>query len=236
MEARCSSDMSVTENLATVNELIKESAERSGRKREDITLVAVSKTVDIARIQEAVDAGQTVLGENRVQEMVAKIPELPHFVQWHLIGRLQKNKVKYIIKKSELIHSLCSFDVAKEIDRLSKKEGVITPCLLQINIGHEASKQGLEMDEVDDFIETLAELDSIYIKGLMAIAPQVEDPEDARSYFREMKDKFDSIKEGKNVCMKYLSMGMSHDFQVAIEEGANVVRIGSKIFGERIYL
>ncbi len=168
--------------------------------------------------------------------MVSKIPDLPYFVHWHLIGRLQKNKVKYIINKTELIHSLCSFEVAKEIDRLSKKEGVSTDCLLQINVGHEASKQGLEMDEGDGFIEALAELDSINIKGLMAIAPQVEDPEDARCYFREMKDKFDRIREGRNLCMKYLSMGMSHDFQVAIEEGANVVRIGSRIFGERIYL
>ena len=228
--------MSVTENLKEVDELIRISAEKSGRTRDDIKLVAVSKTVPVERIQEAVDAGQTVFGENRVQEMVSKIPELPQFVEFHLIGRLQKNKVKYIIKKTNLIHSLCTIDVAKEIDRLSRREDVVTDCLLQVNIGHEDTKQGLDISEVDDFLCALTELDNIRVKGLMAIAPPAEDPEDVRSCFRQMKDKFDSIRENEKVSMKYLSMGMSHDFQVAVEEGANVVRIGSKIFGERIYL
>ena len=229
------SEMSVSGNLAYVNRKIEEAAKRSGRQRSDIELVAVTKTFPVSKIAEALECGQTAFGENKVQELVSKIPELPHFVDWHLIGRLQKNKIKYIINKTKLIHSLCSFDIAKEIDRLSRKNEVTTDCLLQINIGEEASKQGLEMDEVDDFIAALAELECIHVKGLMAMAPLVEDPEEARIYFRKMKDKFDSIRDGRNLEMRYLSMGMSHDFEVAIEEGANVVRVGSLIFGDRVY-
>ena len=208
--------MSVAENIAQVRACIEESAKKSGRRAEDIRLVAVSKTVDLGRIREALGTGIADLGENRVQEMMEKMPELPENVRWHMIGRLQKNKVKYIIGKTELIHSLCSLEVAAEIERLSAKHGVQTDCLVQINIGRAPMKH-------------------IRVRGLMAIAPIVEYPEAARPYFARMKELFDGLPETEWVRRDWLSMGMSGDFEVAIEEGANLVRVGSSIFGRRNY-
>lgn len=227
--------MSVAENLQEIRTRIAQSAEKSGRTPEEIRLVAVSKTVDLSRIGEALEAGIEDLGENRVQEMTEKMPELPKNVRWHMIGRLQKNKVKYIINRVELIHSLCSLDVAREIQRLSVREGVLTDCLVQVNIGMEQSKAGIEETQLDAFLREIAPLDHIRICGLMAIAPKVDEPEQARPYFARMKQLFDGLKEGERLTKRWLSMGMSGDYQVAIEEGANLVRIGSSIFGQRDY-
>lgn len=227
--------MSVAENIAQVRACIEESAKKSGRRAEDIRLVAVSKTVDLGRIREALGTGIADLGENRVQEMMEKMPELPENVRWHMIGRLQKNKVKYIIGKTELIHSLCSLEVAAEIERLSAKHGVQTDCLVQINIGREESKAGIAEEELPAFLEALAPMKHIRVRGLMAIAPIVEHPEAARPYFARMKELFDGLPETERVRRDWLSMGMSGDFEVAIEEGANLVRVGSSIFGRRNY-
>ena len=193
------------------------------------------KTVEVERIRQALAAGACDLGENRVQEMMEKMPQLPENVRWHMIGRLQKNKVKYIIGKTELIHSLCSLEVAQEIQRLSLKNQVWTDCLVQINIGREESKAGIEAEQLPAFLQAVSEMDHIRIRGLMAIAPIVDEPEQARPYFARMKQLFDGLEENEQVSRQWLSMGMSGDYQVAIEEGANLVRIGSSIFGQRDY-
>ena len=208
---------------------------KSGRSPEEIRLVAVSKTVEVERIRQALEAGACDLGENRVQELMEKMPQLPENVRWHMIGRLQKNKVKYIIGKTELIHSLCSLEVAQEIQRLSLRDQVWTDCLVQVNIGREASKAGVEAEQLPAFLQAVSGLDHIRIRGLMAIAPMVDEPEQARPYFARMKQLFDNLEENAQVRRQWLSMGMSGDYQVAIEEGANLVRIGSSIFGQRDY-
>ncbi|MBR6821671.1 MAG: YggS family pyridoxal phosphate-dependent enzyme [Clostridia bacterium] len=227
--------MGIRENIEIVRHIIADSALKSGRKPEDITLVAVSKTVEEERIREAISCGISHLGENRVQEMMGKMENLPSDIRWNMIGRLQKNKVKFIINRIELVHSLCSVEVAKEIDRLSEKQGVVTDCLIQINIGHEDTKAGIEEHELERFMDEMAAFPSIRIRGLMAIAPNVEDPELTRPYFARMKELFDRTALNCQGSMDYLSMGMSHDYHVAIEEGANIVRVGSAIFGARVY-
>ncbi len=227
--------MSVAENMQKIRACIAGSAAKCGRSPEEIRLVAVSKTVEVERIRQALAAGACDLGENRVQEMMEKMPQLPENVRWHMIGRLQKNKVKYIIGKTELIHSLCSLEVAQEIQRLSLKNQVWTDCLVQINIGREESKAGIEAEQLPAFLQAVSEMDHIRIRGLMAIAPIVDEPEQARPYFARMKQLFDGLEENEQVSRQWLSMGMSGDYQVAIEEGANLVRIGSSIFGQRDY-
>lgn len=227
--------MSVAENMQEIRACIAGSAVKCGRSPEEIRLVAVSKTVEVERIRQALAAGACDLGENRVQEMMEKMPQLPENVRWHMIGRLQKNKVKYIIGKTELIHSLCSLEVAQEIQRLSLKHQVWTDCLVQINIGREESKAGIEAEQLPAFLQAVSEMDHIRIRGLMAIAPIVDEPEQARPYFARMKQLFDGLEENEQVSRQWLSMGMSGDYQVAIEEGANLVRIGSSIFGQRDY-
>ena len=227
--------MSVAENMQEIRACIAGSAAKCGRRPEEIRLVAVSKTVEVERICQALAAGACDLGENRVQEMMEKMPQLPENVRWHMIGRLQKNKVKYIIGKTELIHSLCSLEVAQEIQRLSLKHQVWTDCLVQINIGREESKAGIEAEQLPAFLQAVSEMNHIRIRGLMAIAPIVDEPEQARPYFARMKQLFDGLEENEQVSRQWLSMGMSGDYQVAIEEGANLVRIGSSIFGQRDY-
>lgn len=227
--------MSVKENLKIVVDNINESAVKSGRKPEDIELLSVTKTVSNERILEAYEAGFKKYGENRVQELVKKIEDLPKDITWDLIGRLQKNKVKYIINKTRLVHSLCSLDLAREINRLSEKQNVITDCLVEVNIGHEDSKAGIDEKNLTEFLDQISSFEFLKIKGLMTIAPAVENPEDIRGLFAEMRNLFDKTPKTEQVEMKYLSMGMSHDYRVAIEEGSNIVRVGSAIFGERIY-
>ncbi len=226
----------INERLAQVKERIRDAAIRSGRSSEDITLVAVTKTQSIETLELAYEAGIRTVGENRVQELNAKWPNFEDRFEWHLIGHLQTNKVKYIIDKVVLIHSVDSLKLAKEISKQAEKSGVVMPVLIQVNPAEEASKFGLATDEVVSLVKAASELPGIRIEGLMTIAPFVEDEAFLRQVFREMRQIFDFLKSQAmpGVNMKYLSMGMTHDFEIAIEEGANMVRIGSGLFGERL--
>lgn len=228
----------IKDNIYTILEKTKQAAIRSGRNLEDITVIAVSKTVDSERAREAVEAGLVNLGENRVQELVKKYDELSNTnVKWHLIGHLQKNKVKYIIDKTVLIHSLESLELAKEINKKAKQHDLISNVLIELNIGEEESKFGISEDVVYEFVKSLEQFENIKVLGLMTVAPFTENPEDVRWVFKKMKEIFDKISgmKLKNTEMKYLSMGMTNDFEIAIEEGANIIRIGTAIFGARNY-
>ena len=230
--------MSIKENIDGVLERVAAAARRSGRSPEDVKVIAVSKTVDAQRAREAVEGGLINLGENRVQELVCKYEQLSDIdVKWHLIGHLQRNKVKYIIDKVFLIHSLESLDLAKEINKRALQHNMTANVLIELNIGQEESKFGLDEDSVYDFVKSMEQFANIKVLGLMTVAPFSENPENVRCVFRKMKEIFDKISEMKltNTEMKYLSMGMTNDFEIAIEEGANMVRIGTAIFGKRIY-
>ena len=229
--------MSIAKNIEEIRARIDAAAKRSGRTGEDITLLAVSKTVDLPRIREAVDAGLNELGENRVQELMQKYDEIGRNVEWHLIGTLQKNKVKYIIRKVKLVHSLCTQPVAEEMQRLCVRDDTSIDVLVEVNVTGEQSKSGVPIAQAKEFIRSLEPLDRINVKGLMTIAEYSPDPEDSRACFRTLKQLFDELKaeQREHMHMQYLSMGMSGDFEVAVEEGANIVRVGSAIFGERVY-
>lgn len=223
----------IEENLKEIRENIRKAAIRSGRKPEDITLVAVTKTISVDRIQEAIELDVNVLGENRVQELLEKYPKL--HAQWHLIGHLQSNKVKYIIDKVDLIHSVDSLRLAQEIDRQAKKYKKVMPVLVEVNVAGEDTKHGVALGEAEGLVAALAELPHLQVKGLMTVAPFVENPEENRVWFRKMRQLYVDIlqKIHNNIDMQYLSMGMSNDYVVAIEEGSNMVRIGTGIFGKR---
>ena len=195
----------------------------------DCTLIAVSKTKPIEMIEEAYKIGIRDFGENHVQELVQKINKLPNDIRWHMIGHLQTNKVKDIIGKVYLIHSVDTIKLAKEIDKQSKKNNTITNILLELNIANEESKYGFKIEELDNAIKEIQLLTNIKIKGLMCVAPFTQTPEDNRIYFKEMKE----LKDKYN--LEILSMGMSNDYTIAIEEGSNYIRVGTKIFGERNY-
>lgn len=230
--------MSIKENIDGILERIAVACKRSGRNPEDITLIAVSKTVDADKAREAVEAGIINLGENRVQELVDKYEKLSDtLVKWHMIGHLQKNKVKYIIDKTELIHSVESIELANEINNRASKNNLIANVLIELNIGEEESKFGVSEDSVYEFVKSLEQFEHINVLGLMTVAPFAEDPEEIRWVFKKMKVIFDNISSMniKNSNMKFLSMGMTNDFEIAIEEGANIIRIGTAVFGERTY-
>lgn len=228
--------MSIKENLYRINEAITSAAEKSGRKREDVLLLAVSKTIDVPRIKEAVDLGLSDLGENKPQEINWKYFEIEN-VKWHLIGHLQTNKVKYIIDKVCLIHSVDSLRLAEEISKRAKANNITMDVLVEINIAGEEAKHGVPLNEAENLALEISKLDNIRVKGLMTVAPFVENPEDNRQYFSQMKKLFVDIKEKNynNIDMKYLSMGMTNDYEVAVEEGANIVRVGTGLFGPRDY-
>ena len=225
------------ENLEQVETRISEACKRSGRKREEVTLIAVSKTKPIEVLQEAYDLGTRVFGENKVQELDHKIPALPEDISWHMIGHLQRNKVKYIVGKVSLIHSVDSLRLAEEINKEAIKKDVIVPILIEVNAAEEESKFGVRINETIDLVKQVSKLPNVSIKGLMTIAPYVVDSEDNRRFFRKIKDlSVDIANENiDNVSMEILSMGMTGDFEVAIEEGATMVRVGTGIFGERDY-
>lgn len=230
--------MSIKENIDDIIKRKNEAALRCGRNPEDITIIAVSKTVDGSRAREAVMGGLENLGENRVQEIMNKYHELHDLpVKWHMIGHLQKNKVKYIIDKVELIHSVESIELAAEINKRSSQHNIISNILIELNIGEEESKFGINEDSVYDFVGSLEQFENIKIMGLMTVAPFCDNPEDVRWVFKKMKEIYDKISsmDLKNTQMKYLSMGMTNDFEIAIEEGSNIVRIGTAVFGKRIY-
>ncbi len=227
----------IQEQLASVEEKIQRACERSGRKREDVTLIAVSKTKPIQDLKEAYRCGARFFGENKVQEISEKYPQMPEDVKWHMIGHLQRNKVKYIVDKISMIHSVDSLRLAQTIQSEAKKHQVRVPILLEVNVAEEESKFGLSVAETFPLAEQISQLENIHIQGLMTIAPYVEDPEENRWVFRELKKLSVDIaaKNIDNVDMFVLSMGMTGDYEVAIEEGATMVRVGTGIFGERDY-
>lgn len=211
--------------------------DKAGRAKDEVTLIAVSKTKPASDIQTLYDYGVRDFGENKVQELTSKYEELPKDIRWHLIGHLQTNKVKYIVDKVYLIHSVDSVKLAMEIEKEAAKKDVIVNILVQVNVANEDTKFGLDNDEVTNIVEEIAKLPHIRIKGLMTIAPFVDDGEENRKYFNELKQLSVDIKAKNidNVCMDMLSMGMSGDFTTAIEEGATYVRVGTSIFGVRNY-
>ncbi len=227
----------IQQNIDQIQERIAAAAQKSGRKKEDILLLAVSKTIDAARIKEAVQYGLKELGENKVQEILQKYEPLGKDVKWHFIGHLQTNKVKYIIDKVTLIHSVESLKLAEEINKRAKQINKVMDILIEVNMEGEQSKFGVPPKEALSLIQKIAPLDSVRIRGLMTVAPFVENSEENRECFRRMRQLLVDINQEKidNVCMDILSMGMSNDFEVAIEEGATIVRVGTSIFGKRIY-
>ncbi len=226
----------IKENLKQVLSIIEE-AKKDSPYHQDVTLVAVSKTHPAEAIQEAYDAGIRDFGENKVQELMTKIDVLPQDIRWHLIGHLQRNKVKYIIGRTYLIHSVDSLRLAEEIEKESAKHQVVTHILVQVNVSKEESKSGIETEQAIDLIRAISEMKHVQVDGLMTIAPEDENPENVRCYFRMLKKlslDIDALNID-NIFMNFLSMGMSGDFVVAINEGSNLVRIGTKIFGARDY-
>ena len=225
------------ENLTKVEENIQKACNKAGRKRSEVTLIAVSKTKPVEMLQEIYNEGIREFGENKVQEMCEKMELMPQDIKWNMIGHLQTNKVKYIIGKTSLIHSVDSLKLAEEIQKQAVKHDVTADILVEVNIANEESKFGISKDETIQMVRDIAKLDHLKIKGLMTIAPFVENPEDNRLYFREIKQLSVDINNQNidNVCMDILSMGMTGDYEVAIEEGATMVRVGTGIFGERNY-
>lgn len=227
----------IKENLRFVLEDIDNILNSVGRDSGDVEIIAVTKTVPTEIIEKAIDLGVENIGENRVQELVKKIEYLKDSVNYHMIGHLQTNKVRNIIDKVKLVHSLDRPSLAKELDKRAKIHDIKIDALLQVNISEEKSKFGLKLQEVLPFIEDILKYDNIRVKGLMTIAPHTEDTKIIREVFRGLYDLKEDIQSRnyKDIDMKYLSMGMSNDYKIAVEEGSNMVRIGSAIFGKRKY-
>ena len=227
----------IKENLEEVEARITRACERSGRERSEVTLISVSKTKPAEMLQEAYDAGSRDFGENKPQEIREKYPQLPTDIRWHMIGHLPRNKIKYIIDKVCMIHSVDSIRLAEAIDEEAKKHGIVMPVLIEVNVAEEESKFGVHLDEVESLIRQISELSNIQVQGLMTIAPFTENAEDNRIYFRKLRNLYVDIKDKNidNVNMCNLSMGMTGDYEVAVEEGATMVRVGTGIFGARSY-
>ena len=225
------------ENLQKVEENIEAACKRAGRDRKEVTLIAVSKTKPVEMLQEIYDEGIRCFGENKVQELTEKMPAMPQDIEWHMIGHLQRNKVKYIAGKVALIHSVDTYRLAEEINIQAKKRNIVIPILVEVNIAHEESKFGTTEEDAVLLVEEISKLENVRIKGLMTIAPNVSNPEENRPYFKKIKQLSVDItnKNIHNVSMDILSMGMTNDYTVAIEEGATMVRVGTGIFGERNY-
>lgn len=228
----------ISENMKHVQGRIEKACEKSGRKVEDITLIAVSKTKPIEALKEAYEAGARDFGENKVQELLDKIPQMPSDIRWHMIGHLQRNKVKYIIDKVYLIHSVDSLRLAEEISKEAVKHSLTANILVEVNVAAEESKFGVSLDEASGLVEEIAKLPGICIKGLMTIAPFVDNEEENRVYFQKLKQlSVDIMRKNvdNRIISEELSMGMTGDYTVAVEEGATYVRVGTGIFGERDY-
>lgn len=228
--------MNIRENLEEVERRITAAAERSGRKRSDITLIAVTKTHPAEMMNEAIELGVTDIGENKPQEVRDKYADVKP-VRWHLIGHLQTNKVKYVIDKVCLIHSVDSVKLMDEIERQAEKHDITMDILIQVNISGEETKSGIKPEEIYDLIEHAGKLSRVKVKGLMTIAPKTDNPVTNALHFDNIRRLFLDIQSKKydNISMEYLSMGMSGDYETAIEHGANMVRVGSAIFGQRDY-
>lgn len=227
--------MTIKDNVNEVRENMAKAALRAGRNPEDITLCAVSKYIEVPKIKEALEAGVTVLGENKVQELVDKLPQFSEDVDFHMIGQLQTNKVKYIIDKVKLIHSLDRKSLLKTLDKEAKKKNIISDTLIQVNLTSDPNRGGVSIEELPEFVEEVGKYSSVKVRGLMCVAQNVDDENIIREDFRRMRLEFERLKLYNicNVSGEILSMGMSHDYEIAIEEGATLVRVGTRIFGKR---
>ena len=227
----------IKDNVAEVEANIQKACERAGRSRDEVTLIAVSKTKPVSDIYEVMETGIKDYGENKVQELCDKIETISEPLNWHMIGHLQRNKVKYIVDKVRMIHSVDSLRLAQQIISEAVKKGVDVDILIEVNVAEEASKFGLSTEAVIQLAEDISKLPAVHIRGLMTVAPFTENPEDNRPYFRNLRQLAVDIarKNIDNVTMNELSMGMTGDYEVAIEEGATMVRVGTGIFGTRIY-
>jgi pyridoxal phosphate enzyme (YggS family) len=223
----------IRENLERVRAQIREAAGKAGREAEDIQLIAISKTHDAERVREAHAAGQNVFGESRVQEARTKLPELPSSLRWHFVGHLQKNKIRHALPLFELIHSVDSLELARDIDRIAQEEGLHPRVLLEVNVAGEGSKFGFPPDKLRDEMESLLSLGRLSIEGLMALPPIAPEAEASRKFFVQLRERRDALEKEFDMKLPQLSMGMTNDFTVAIEEGATLVRVGTAIFGER---
>ncbi len=224
---------SVSQNLEDVREQIAQAVAKAGRDMEDIELVAITKTHPAEKVREAIEAGQTLFGESRVQEARAKIPDLPSNTRWHFVGHLQKNKIRHALPLFEMIHSVDSLALAQDINRIANEEGLHPRVLLEVNMAGEGSKFGFSPDQLHDQMEELLALPRLSILGLMTIPPVAEEAEESRKYFVQLRELRDRLQTEFRVDLAQLSMGMTQDFPVAIEEGATLVRVGTAIFGER---
>jgi len=233
--------MSVAENIARIRERVARAAGRAGVSADSVTLMAVSKTVEPERIRQAYEAGLRVFGENRVQEFAEKAPALASLAdtRWHLIGHLQSNKAKKAVELFQSVDSVDSLRLAEKLNQAAEQMNRTLPILIEIKVGNEESKSGISADsaELDDLLKSITSLEHLRVRGLMTVPPFTEDPEGARPYFRKLRELRDAIAARRlpRVEMETLSMGMSHDFEVAIEEGSTCVRVGSSIFGARDY-
>lgn len=227
----------IKENLEIVKQNMRDACKKSGRDPESVRLIAVSKTKPVEDVQKAYQCGCRDFGENKVQELVEKYEKMPKDIRWHMIGHLQRNKVKYIVDKVYLIHSVDSVRLAEEISREAVKKQVTVSVLVEVNVAGEDSKFGTTSEEAVSLVEEIAKLPGICVKGLMTIAPYVENAEENRLYFAKLKQIYVDIihKNIDNVCMEELSMGMTGDYEIAITEGATYIRVGTGIFGERQY-
>jgi pyridoxal phosphate enzyme (YggS family) len=224
---------SIAENLETVRSRIASAAVRAGRHPTDVTLVAISKTHPVEMIREAAEAGQELFGESRVQEALMKIPALPGRLRWHFIGHLQSNKVRKVLPYFELIHGVDSMDLARDIDRIAMELGLYPRVLLEVNVSGEGSKHGFSPEELERSLDELLALPRIQVEGFMTMAPLAPEAEASRPYFAALRKLRDRFAEKAGIPLDTLSMGMSGDYEVAVEEGATLVRVGSAIFGTR---
>jgi len=224
---------SVAENLERVREQIAQAAAKVGRAVDDVELVAISKTHDAGKVRKAIEAGHTLFGESRVQEARVKIPELPSNLRWHFVGHLQKNKIRHALPLFELIHSVDSLALAQDINRIAEEDGLHPRVLLEVNVAGEGSKFGFVPDKLRAEMESLLAFPRLSILGLMTIPPLAEEAEASRKHFVQLREVRDRLQTEFHVDLAQMSMGMTQDFAVAVEEGATLVRVGTAIFGER---
>ena len=223
----------IAENLERVREQIAQAAAKAGRAGDEIQLVAITKTHDAEKVREAIEAGQILFGESRVQEARAKIPELPSNLRWHFVGHLQKNKIRHALPLFEMIHSVDSLALAEDINRIAEEEGMHPCVLLEVNVAGEGSKFGFGPEKLGNEMEALLALPRLSIEGLMTIPPIAEEAEASRKYFVDLRELRDALEKDFDLKLQQLSMGMTNDFAIAVEEGATLVRVGTAIFGER---
>lgn len=227
----------IKSNIMTVREKIASACNRAGRDSAEVTLVAVSKTKPVEMLLEAYAAGMTEFGENKPQELRDKATVIEAPIRWHMIGTLQKNKIKYVVGTACMIHSVDSVELAEAIDKEARKRNIICDILLEVNVAAEESKHGFTPEELEEAVVKVSKMENLHLCGLMTVAPYTENAEENRCYFRKMKELLIDIKNKNidNISMDVLSMGMTSDYEVAIEEGATMVRVGTGIFGERMY-